>query len=286
VEIIEIVKKLDNEFNIKSNQENLIEWAVTDRNKKYINLDFLEKKTGLMTRNSAEIKKIFTAVFITNSIINRILKNKECLIITHHNFNYFEDERGLQPIQPEIFKEFAETKNSIYVAHAPLDTHKKYGTSICLAELCEIEIDKLFFNYFGAPTAVIGNIKREKFEKFSERIRKKIQRPYLNLIKNRVYIKKIAVIAGGGDIPEILQQSYDFGCDTLFTGTVENRWNLPFIQEGNKKFHELNKKLKLNLIGGTHYATERPSMIKILELLRDSKLQSEYIEDRELLNSK
>ena len=286
MEIVEIVKKLDKEFSIKSNQENLTEWAVTNENKNYINLDFLERKTGLMTKNSTIIKKICTSVFITDNIVHKILKNEKCLIITHHNFNYFESEKGLQPIKPEILKSLLETKNSIYVAHAPLDTHKKYGTSLCLAELCEIGIEKLFFDYFGAPTALVGNIKRERFENFCERIRKKIQRPHLSLIKNHEYVQKIAVVAGGGDIPEILQQAYNFGCDTLFTGTIEHRWNLPFIQESNKKFHELNKKLKLNLIGGTHYATERPSMIRILEFFRGYELENEYIEDIELLNSK
>lgn len=286
MDIDEITNKLDREFNTDSNQENLVEWAVIDENRIYINHDFLEKKTGLMTRNSTSIKKIYTTVFITDNIVNQISNKNECLILTHHNFNYFEDERGLQPIQPEVLDKLAKAKNSIYVAHAPLDTHKRFGTSTCLAELCEIKIDKLFFEYYGSYTAAIGNIKQEKFKVFSEMVRKKIRRPYLDLIKNRNYVKRIAVIAGGGDIPNILQQAYDYGCDTLFTGTIKHRWNLPFIQEGNKKFHKLNEKLKLNLIGGTHYATERPSMIKILELIKDYNLPCEYIEDNELLKSK
>jgi len=283
--LIEITKKLDQEFNIASNHENLVEWAVTDENRKYIDDYFLARKTGLMTRSSTLIKKVFTTVFITDNIVNEISKNAECLIITHHHFNYFEDERGLQPIRPEVFKNLSETKNSIYVAHAPLDTHKKYGTSISLAELCDIEIDELFFEYFGAPTALFGHVDREKFEDCSEKFRRKVQRPYLKLVKNNNYIEKIAVIAGGGDMPEILQQAYDFGCDTLFTGTVEHRWNVPFIQDGNRKFHELNKKLKLNLIGGTHFATERQAMIKFIEIIKDFDIDCDYLEDKKLLNS-
>ena len=57
----------------------------------------------------------------------------------------------------------------------------------------------------------------------------------------------------------------------LYVKENEYMWKMrPYIQEGNKKFHELNKKLKLNLIGGTHYGTERPAMIYISELFIDN----------------
>jgi len=99
-------------------------------------------------------------------------------------------------------------------------------------------------------------------------------------------VEKIAVVAGGGDLPDILQQIYHFECDTYITGTVEHRWAVPFIQEGNKQFHELNKKLNINLIGGTHYGTERPAMIKLIKYINNLGLDCKYIEDNTLLNSK
>jgi len=284
---LELLKSiLDKEFDIENNDENLVEFAVTDDNKKYFNQDFLGHKTGLINFNSTEIKKVYTTVFITDNIIEKLKSEKGSLILTHHHFDYYEDERGIQPIRPEIFEILKESENSIYVAHAPLDTHKIYGTSISLAELCDIKVNKLFFDYFGEPTAVIGYIEKIEFNKFSELIRQKIKRPFLSLVKNIDSVEKIAVVAGGGDMSEILQQVYDFGCDTLLTGTVEHRWAIPFIQEENRKFHELNKRLKLNLIGGTHFATERPAMIKILSLFQEHGIDCEYCEDEKLLNSK
>jgi len=274
---------LDSEFNIQSNKENLIDFAVTDENIKFIYSDFIAHKTGLLNLNSKEIQKVYTTVFITDNVINQIKKENNCLILTHHHFNYHEDERGLQPIRPAIFEILKKTGNSIYVAHAPLDTHKLYGTSVSLAKLCNIKIERLFFDYFGAPTALIGHIKKTDFLRFADIVRELIKRPYLTLNKNIDYAEKIAVVAGGGDIPEILQQVYDFGCDTLLTGTVEHRWALPFVQEGNKKFHELNNTLKRNLVGGTHYATERPAMIRIVGFIRKYGIDCEYCEDAELL---
>lgn len=284
---LELLKTiLDKEFDIINNDENLVDFAVTDDNKKYFYPDFIEHKTGLINFNSTEVKKVYTTVFVTNNVIEKIKNEKNILFLTHHHFNYYEDGRGLQPIRPEIFEILKETENSVYVTHAPLDTHKTYGTSISLAELCNIKIDKLFFDYFGAPTALTGRVNKTDFYQFSEAVRHAINRPYLTLYKHIDYVENVAVVAGGGDMPEILQQVYDFGCDTLLTGTVEHRWAIPYIQEGNKKFHELNNVLKRNLIGGTHFATERPAMIKIVDLIKQHGIDCEYCEDEILLNSK
>lgn len=281
LELLRII--LDKAFDLVSNAENLLDFAVTDENRKFFYPAFLERNTGLMTFNAEEIKKVYTTVFITDHVIEKISKEKNNLILTHHHFDYYEDERGLQPIRPEILAILKKTGNSIYVAHAPLDTHKKFGTSVSLAEICNIKIDTLFFDYFGAPTALTGHIDKTDFYQFAERVKLAIKRPQLTLYKHIDYVERIAVVAGGGDMPEMLQQVYDFGCDTLLTGTVENRWAVPFMQEGNRKFHELNTILKRNLIGGTHYATERPAMIKMVDFFRNYGMDCEYCEDEELL---
>ncbi|MDC7225957.1 MAG: Nif3-like dinuclear metal center hexameric protein [Spirochaetales bacterium] len=285
MEINEIVNKLDREFNIPKHSEDLVAWAVTDENKKFINPDFLNKKTALFSKNSVKIEKVYTVVFITEEIVNAISDEKDCLIITHHNFNYFEDERGLQPIRSELLEKLESSNNSIYVAHAPLDTHGKYGTSVSLANLCDIDVEEYFYDYFGAPTALIGTIKKQSFKDFSNLAKNRIERPFLTEVQNIEFVERIAVIAGGGDEPEILQYAYDKGCDTILSGTVEHRWAAPFIQESNKKFHELNETLKLNLIGGTHYATERPAMIKFIDFFKEIGVNFEFRDDFSLLNA-
>ncbi|WP_028973915.1 Nif3-like dinuclear metal center hexameric protein [Spirochaeta cellobiosiphila] len=284
MKIEQIVQKLDTEFDIQNHSEDLVEWAVTNENKEYINPDFLDKKTALFSRNSESIDKVYTVVFITEEIVNAISKESNCLIITHHHFDYFEDERGLQAISSDYLERLRQSNNSIYVAHAPLDTHKKYGTSISLANLCKIEAVEYFYDYFGAPTALIGTIKKQSFDHFSSLVQSKIERPFLTKVQHKEYVKKIAVVAGGGDDPEILQTAFDKGCDTFLTGTVEHRWDSPPFQDANKRFHELNKALKLNLIGGTHFGTERPAMIKFTEFIKNLGLDCDYCEDYSLLN--
>ncbi len=285
MEINVIANKLDNEFNITNHSEDLVAWAVIDATKKYINPDFLDKKTALFTKNSGKVEKVYTVVFITEEVVNTISNERNCLIITHHNFDYFEDERGIQAISSELLGKLEVSNNSIYVAHAPLDTHEKYGTSISLANLCNVDVEEYFYDYFGAPTALIGTIKKQSFMNFSTLVKTRIERPFLTEIQNKDYVERIAVIAGGGDESEILQTAFNKGCDTILSGTIEHRWAAPFIQESNKKFHELNETLKLNLIGGTHYATERPAMIKFIDFIMELGVKCEFCEDFSLLNA-
>jgi putative NIF3 family GTP cyclohydrolase 1 type 2 len=116
-------------------------------------------------------------------------------------------------------------------------------------------------------------------------VRKQLERPYLTLHQHRQHVERLAVVAGGGDLPDLLQMAYDHGCDTLLTGTVENRFAVPVLQELNRKFHKLNSELKLNLIGGTHFGTERPAMIRAVEMLQVYEVPCEYCEDEDLLNA-
>lgn len=283
--ISELTSLLDKEFEMEKNPENLVEFAITDQTREYINPEFLNQTTGLMLKGSEEIKKVYSVVFVTDHILEKLKKEKDCLIFTHHHFNYYEDERGLLALNKNQIEKILDSGKSLYVAHAPLDTHPEYGTSKSLAKLCNIVPGKLFFDYFGAPTALIGQIEPTGFDDFAEFVRTRLARPTLTLHKHHEDVHKIGVVAGGGDMPEILQEVYDNGCDTLLTGTIEHRWNIPFVQEQNKKFHELNKELKLNLIGGTHYGTERPAMFFVKELFDGISLDFEYCEDDDLLHA-
>jgi putative NIF3 family GTP cyclohydrolase 1 type 2 len=277
-----IQQLLDSEFNISSNDEDLVAFAITENNRIYINSDFLNGTTGLFTKTTEEIQLVATTVFLTDVVLRNAVENT--LLFTHHHFNYYENERGLQPLTEETMITLKKKGISIFVCHAPLDTHKIYGTSVALAQHCEIIIDELFYDYYSAPTALLGHINEQPIDVFTDNVMRKLDRLDLTVKRHRENAKRIGVVAGGGDIPEILQYAYDKDCDTLLTGTIVNRWNLPFLQETNKKMHDLNKKLKMNLIGGTHYGTERPAMINVLDLFRKNEIECSYIEDDDLKN--
>jgi putative NIF3 family GTP cyclohydrolase 1 type 2 len=281
----ELVTRLDLEFGIASHSEDLVEWAVTPENCTFVHPDFLHHSSALMTHTPGVINTVCTSVFVTENIVRQLVRRPHSLLLTHHHFNYFEDGRGLQPIPPEWLQMLREIGVSIYVAHAPLDTHRTYGTSRALAELVGTSVTLAFYDYFGAPAALVTEIPRTTFAEFAETVQGKLRRPFLTLHPHRPYAERIAVVAGGGDLPDLLQQAFDVGCDTLLTGTIENRWQIPSVQDANRKFHVLNADLHLNLIGGTHFGTERPAMVRLVELFRSWGMHAEYLEDENLLSA-
>lgn len=281
-----ITEILDKEFFETKVKEDLVSWAVTKDNQNYINKPFLNQETGLMLHSGEVINEVFTCVFVTGEIIDKVCINKNSLLVTHHNFNYYEDERGLCPIRFEQLERLKNSGISLYVAHAGLDTHKIYGTSKVLAETLNIEIEGYFFDYFGDSVALVGMIEKDNYDNYIEFVKRKLDRNLLTIEKYTDEIRKIAVVAGGGDEPEILKEAYKLGADTMIGGTIEHKWGLPFIQENNKKFRDLNKELKLNLIGGTHYGTERPAMQRLVEFFEKLNLKSTFIEDESLLKAK
>lgn len=281
----DLASRLDEAFGIAASAEDLLQFAVVDDNRHLLNPEFLDRRTGLVLKSSQTVERVFTAVFISAGVTGKILQHPNSLVFTHHHFDYSEDERGLQPIPPGVLESLRDAGVSLYVAHAPLDTHPAYGTSRALAELCGVAPEERFYDYFGAPVALFGRVERTDFEPFAEFVRTRLERPYLTLHKHRPHVERLAVVAGGGDLPDLLEMAHGHGCDTLLTGTVENRFAVPVLQELNRKFHELNGKLKLNLIGGTHYGTERPAMIRVVDMFQQYGVPCSYCEDGSLLSA-
>lgn len=280
-----VVAELDQEFDALAGREDLVQWAVTEENCRWINPTFLKQKTGLMIVGLEKIHMVRTAVFVSDRIVQKLGHEPPCLLMTHHHFSWFEDERGLQPISAAQIQILAKHGHSVYISHAPLDTHPVYGTSVALA--AELGIPQLarFYEYFGVPTGVIGEVAEQDLQDFAEHVRKCLLRPRVDVMQHRPRVHKVAVVAGGGDLRDVLQEASDLGCDTMVLGTLENRWAVPGVQVAHREFLRLNEKVKLNLIGGSHFATERPAMVRVVKFFEERGIPAQYCEDEELLSA-
>ncbi len=96
---------------------------------------------------------------------------------------------------------------------------------------------------------------------------------------NEIKNKKFAIIAGGGNSPEEISNIAELGINTFITGVTKLDKNyLPSV-----KAHSLLKKFRINLIGATHYSTEKFACIAICKYFERLGLPSEFIEDKPLL---
>jgi putative NIF3 family GTP cyclohydrolase 1 type 2 len=213
---------------------------------------------GLMLDNARIITNVFSIVFPSDEVIDKIIaeNKKECLIFSHHPVNWnINADNPFIDIDKRLMKQLKECGISLYVLHAPLDKNGRYSTSISLAKALDITPEKDFLEYYGVSVGSIGSSKaKDIFE--LEKIAKKIIGPCVKkwnygdpAIKNG----KVAIIAGGGNIPEAIEAIHENGINTFLTGiTRPSKDFLPAL-----KAHEMARRYKINIIGGTHYGTER-----------------------------
>jgi len=69
------------------------------------------------------------------------------------------------------------------------------------------------------------------------------------------------------------------GCDTYLTGDFVSRVKNEYNEEERKKFESVKNNLNINLIGCSHYATEKLVFLnEITKLFKDRGFDTSFIE--------
>jgi putative NIF3 family GTP cyclohydrolase 1 type 2 len=238
---------------------------------------FKSRSMGLVCGFTTEVKKVYTAVFPSYAVMQAILNKgeRDIMLFVHHPSNW--DLAKAPPIFhlmniPQLEK-FRDRHISIYNLHVPLDNYSEYSTSATLAKSIGLTNLKPFYEYYGSLACVYGKTAcktvNEMREIFAEAMGHKVG-VYLygsHEIKNGT----VAVAAGGGNITDLHEQLAKDGVNLLVTGvTVE----APF----SKDAHEKAREKQINLLGGTHYSTEKPACQAMCGYFKKLGLPSEFIE--------
>jgi putative NIF3 family GTP cyclohydrolase 1 type 2 len=86
----------------------------------------------------------------------------------------------------------------------------------------------------------------------------------------------VAVAAGGGNNIEVLVEVAAEGINTFLTGVT-------ILNDYTRKVHEYARDKGINILGGTHYSTERPACQEMCSYFKDLGLPSEFIEGTPIL---
>lgn len=212
----------------------------------------------------AEIKRAICVLDCTSVAID-FAKEWGCnLIITHHPLIF--KPLGAITEDDSVGKRVIECiKNGIAVIsfHTRLDIIDG-GVNDTLARLLGITECESFI-----PYGRIGNVAEQSFEEFSNFVatRLKLNVNCLSRVKSSETVKRVAVISGCGkdEIDEVIKA----GADTFITGEVMHN-------------HMIDcKELGLNLICGTHYATERIIVPILADIVSEYVLCDRYMFGRE-----
>ena len=248
----------------------------------YISDDFKKRSMGLVCDFTKEINQVYTAVFPSRLVMKKILDNNvsEALLFVHHpsTWDIRKAPNIFQIMDKDLLEKFKKQKISIYNLHVPLDNFSKYSTSFTLAKNLSLKFVKIFGEYNGAMCGVIArssfNSVSDLKKIFKEKLGHKVS--LYNYGKDSIENNLVALIAGGGNDVELLKEIKKENINTFITG-------ITVLNDHSRLAHNYAKENKINILGGSHYSTEKFACIEMIKYFNKLGLKAEFIEDKPLL---
>lgn len=280
MEAKKIYKKLERDFIKPGLSDDWVQYM--DSIKDYLSDNFKKRSMGLVCDFTADVNKVYTAVFPSNHVMETILETGETdvMLFVHHP-SIWDIRRA-----PEVFyqmdrsllEKFKEKRISIYNLHVPLDNYGEYSTSVSLAKALEFEILKPFALYFGGLCGVFAKTDLKTVSELKERLEKTLgHKAGLYDYGDDLLSKgKVAIAAGGGNDIQILREIAEEGVNTFITGISAKN-------DHSRKPHEYAEKNGINVLGGTHYSTEKFACIAMCDYFKKMNLSSNFIPDKPVM---
>jgi putative NIF3 family GTP cyclohydrolase 1 type 2 len=235
---------------------------------------------GLSIRGAETVDRVVTCVFPSDRIIEGL--EPATLLFSEHPLD-FADEPGFLPLSLVSYEVMREHGISFYNAHAPLDMHPEISPSrLCARGVGLEDLDEYFpiCEGISGGAAIIGQ-SRLNVDGLADALRSYLG-PEIKvhvLTRPRAEAGRVAMVAGGGAVIEILEASLERGCQTYVTGNAATTCRLAFVQEQVRAFRERADAAGLTLIDAMHYGMEKPPQLAMVEWFRARGLSAEFVPD-------
>lgn len=180
-------------------------------------------------------------------------------------------------MNPSLLQKLQQQRIAVYNLHVPLDHYSEYSTSKTLADALGIEVIKPFVQYRGGLAGVIGKAKCETVEELNAVFSKAVGHDTkLYAYGDNRIDGIIGIVAGGGNIRETVDELLENDIKVLVSGiTVKN--------EFSSEVHNLEKANQINVLGGTHYSTEKFACRKMCDYFEKLGLEAVFIEGKPMM---
>ncbi len=246
----------------------------------YITEQYKSRYMGLLTDNSNVIDYVYTAVFPSKEILDKIVSDNKtnALLFLHHPMVWDITKYPVfTNISAEDLQMLKERNISIFNYHAPLDANGEYSTTVNFAKALNIDYTEDFFEYHNVFVGVIGTTLCKTINELHKEFEKAVGHKVVHYDygKNEIKDGKVALVAGGGNEKDIYPYLKQKGINTYLTGITK-------YQEGftpSVQAHNLAKECGVNILSGTHYSTEKFALIKMVEYFNNLGIDGEFIPD-------
>jgi putative NIF3 family GTP cyclohydrolase 1 type 2 len=227
--------------------------------------DFVQRFNGLMIRGDQEVANIYCAVFPTPEVISRFISEAQNgdLLFLHHPIDLQCGSpdgiigQGFLPIDPKDLIKIKEKKCSVYTCHAPMDTNKEIGTNEAIVEALEARVIDEFLPYGNGYAGRICEIESIGTNKLVEKTKKIFSIPQVDFAGKRLNnIRKIAIVAGGGDDMDAMKESEQMSAQAYITGEIHSYHSGEWGKNNTERIDQWAQETKMSLIGVSHAASE------------------------------
>ncbi len=201
-----------------------------------------EPENGLIVNGSQPVARLGAAVNTSFFSIRRAVEEAVNLLLVHHaSWPYID--LHLKERKEEMLRAAG---ISLYSAHASLDCAPEVGTADSLARLLGVRVEGRFAKYGAGLAGVYGHAEGT-FSDFVQLVLQALNVP-VESWGNSDRFGRVGLVPGAGGLTNMLDEARVLGCDTYLTG------------EGNMYTKLFAREVGVNLIFGTHFATEAPGV--------------------------
>ncbi|HEY4219821.1 MAG TPA: Nif3-like dinuclear metal center hexameric protein [Myxococcota bacterium] len=232
---------------------------------------------GLMLRGADEVVRVATCVFPSDEIIARLAPGT--FLFTEHPL---DDAAGdvFAPWSRASFERMKRDGISVYVVHAPLDHHPDVSPSALLARSLGLTSCESYLptaRGIAGGSAVIGETDLDT-ARLAARLQSVLgaEIPVRTVSSTKPANHRVAIVAGGGGEVAALDASLERGCTTYITGNAASPCHIPFVRAIHDAFRRRADEAGIVVIDGTHYGTEKPAQLAMLDWFRARGIDAQF----------
>ena len=275
---VDLYSQLEIDFVKPEMTENWYEYGMTEI-AEYVCDNFKQRSMGLLCDFAEEINMVYTAVFPSDKVLKKILSDNitDAMLFLHHPLVWDlskDPNNAFYQINAELLQRLDENRISLFNFHYPLDNYGQHSTSKTLADAIGISIEKPFAEFCGAMCGVIGTTSCKDIHELNARYSQAVghDTKLYQYGNDTIFNNRVGVCAGGGNDAAIVEELIKEGINVLISGlSVNNKYS--------SEAHRLEKEHGINLLGGTHYSSEKFACIEMCKYFAKLGLTSEFISD-------
>jgi len=276
IKATDLYAQLEKDFVVPGIIENWYEYGMPE-NDKLICDNFKQRSMGLLCDFTSEIQKVYTAVFPSDMVLTKILSDNvtNAMLFLHHPLSWDlskDPNVAFYQINTDLLIKLKEKNIALFNFHYPLDNYGPYSTSKTLADALGISIEKPFAMIDGAMCGVIGTTNCKDIYELQSKYTQAVGHETKLYKYGSDTINKVGVCAGGGNDPTVISELIEMGINVLVSGLSVNNSH-------SAEAHRLEKEHNINLLGGTHYSSEKFACIEICKYFNKLGLPAEFVND-------